>query len=474
LRRRGPRRRQLAWTPGALERLILILILAAGPVGGPAAARAGEEKARPERDPAADSEEARKLLDEGTRALDERLYHQAIKSFERARALVPASAMAREGLARALTLLGVEFTNSSEPVQARDAFERALRNAENPVARFGLGYLDFLDQRDGPARDNLERSLAKESDDSRTYKLLALIDYRQGRSAAARAEIERAAKLDPKDREAEAFLKQWSVEEKLSGSLSESSTRHFLVRCDRSIHPDAMREILSTMEGIYESIGRSLGHWPSKRIPVLFLVEKDFYQATGSFHWVGGVYDGQIKVPIHAEDGKPGAERKVLIRTLRHEYTHAVVKDLCPGTPNWLNEGIAQYFELSDAPPPGSGSAQGMGERESREERNRKDLLANREKRIPLEKIPTRMWEISDPGFATWTYLEGLGFVSYLVETHRAFRLRLLLSAYRRDGSLASAFQATYGAPLEALEERWWSSLLAKQSPGQAPKKSSP
>jgi tetratricopeptide (TPR) repeat protein len=410
------------------------------------------------RDPAADSPEARKLIEEGLKALDERQYHQGIQSFEKAVTLAPSSTAAREGLARALTLLGVEFTNSGEPTQARQLFERALRQAENPVARFGLGYLDFLDQRDGPARDNLERSLARESDDARTYKLLALLDYRNGDLPRALERIAQAAKLDPKDKEAEAFRKQWTAELKLAGNLRESTSRHFLVRVDKTIHPEAAREILATLEGIHESVGQAFGHWPAKRIPVLLLAEEAFYQATGSFHWVGGVYDGQIKVPIRAEDGKPGAERKLLIKTLRHEFTHAVVKDLCPGTPNWLNEGIAQYFELPDGPA-------SAPERKEIAERARKELLAHRDKRIPLEKIPPRMWEISDPALARWTYLEGLGFVTWVVERHRPFRLRLLLSAYRRDGSLAQAFQSTYGAPLEALESQWWTSLGEKDPP---------
>jgi len=76
------------------------------------------------------------------------------------------------------------------------------------------------------------------------------------------------------------------------------------------------------------------------------------------------------------------------------------------------------------------------------------------------------MWEISDPAVARLTYLEGLGFVTFLVESHRAFRLRILLTALRRDGSLAKAFQSTYGASLQELEGRWWGSLSDPVEPG--------
>ncbi len=389
----------------------------------------------------------RELMEAGTSYLQERKYHQAIQCFERAYTLHPEMESVRQGLARALAGLGVEFTNSGEPGQAREAFERALRFDEDQVARFGLGYLYFLEQKDKSARDNLERSLSKKADDPSAYKLIALIDYRQGDTASALKFIKRAVKLDPKDREAEAFLKRWSAEEKLSGSLKESGTRHFLVRYGRGIHPEAIREILTSLEEIYDSVGQALGHWPRKKIPVLLLSQAEFYNATGSFHWVGGVYDGQIKIPVKPEEGQTEVDRPTLLRTLRHEYTHAVVKELCPGCPNWLNEGIAQYFELPE-------NVKSL--RDQRNQETVKRLLQIQDRRIPLERIPPRMWEISDQSFARLTYLEGLGFVSYLVETHRTFRLRLLLTTYCREGSLNRAFKITYGATLGELEVRWW------------------
>jgi len=395
---------------------------------------------------------------EGYRQLENRGFHQAIQSFERALALRPADVKAREGLARAHAGLGVEFTNSGEPGPAREAFERSLRSAEDPLARFGLGYLDYLEMRDGSARDHLLRALAKEPNDARTHKLLALLEYRKGETAAALKRMERAVELDPKDQECEAFRKRWVVEDELLNKLSETATSHFLVRSDRSLHPDAVREILADLERVHDAIGQALGHWPRQKVPVLLLAEAEFHSATGSVHWVGGVYDGQIKVPVKPEEGRPGADRAALLRTLRHEFAHVVVKELSPSCPNWLNEGIAQYFELGD-----DRTRDPLAEREraARAEKVKKELLSNRKQRLSLEKIPARMAEITDPGLARWSYLEGLGFVSYLVEKHRSFRLRLLLSAYRREGSLSKAFLATYGAPLAALEADWWKSIEA-------------
>jgi tetratricopeptide (TPR) repeat protein len=399
--------------------------------------------------------DAKLLAQEGIRLLEEHDFHQAIQSFEGALAIDPAARLAREGLAKAHAGLGVEYVNSGELAPARDAFEKSLRIGDEVTARFGLGYLDFLEMRDGPARDHLERALKKSPNDARTHKLLALIDYRRGETSSALRRISEAARLDPKDQESEALRAGWSREEEVRKGLKESTTRHFLVRFDPSFHPEAVREMLADLEGIHEALGRALGHWPSRQVPVLLLKEADFYAATGSHHWVGGVYDGQIKVPVQEAESRSGAARGTLVRTLRHEYAHVVVKDLYPGCPNWLNEGLAQYFELEEGKEPGRDTP----ERSARREKLRQELKANAAKRIRLEKVPARLWEIIDASLARWTYLEGLGFVSYLVEKHRAFRLRLLLSAARREGSLARAFEVTYGAPLSELENRWWQTI---------------
>ncbi len=355
----------------------------------------------------------------------------------------------------------MEFTNSSEFRLAREAFERSLRSAEDAVARLGLGYLDFLDQRDETARENLKRAAQESPNDAQPQKLLGLIEYREGELAAALTHMERATALDRQDREAEALKAAWQREVSLSKAWGESSTRHFRVRYGREIHEEAVREILQALDGIHDSVGRSLGHWPRRAVPVILLTEKDFYSLTGSFHWVGGVYDGQIKVPIEPADTRPGAERRELHRTLRHEFVHAVVKELCPGCPNWLNEGIAQHFEIDDGidnRAAGSPSS-GRNLRESRRQKLIEDLRKHRDRKIPFERVPVRLSEIADQSLARWTYLQGLGFTTYLAERHQAFRLRLLLASLRQDGSLAKAFETTYGASLADLEKEWWQSL---------------
>ena len=105
----------------------------------------------------------------------------------------------------------------------------------------------------------------------------------------------------------------------------------------------------------------------------------------------------------------------------------------------WLNEGIAQYFEAS-----------------YKRDAVYRRLKESREARIPLKKMPARLGNIDDVELARWVYLQGLGFVEFLAEKYRPFRLRLLLRAIAEEHSAAEAFERIYGRSTEDLEKEWW------------------
>ena len=83
-------------------------------------------------------------------------------------------------------------------------------------------------------------------------------------------------------------------------------------------------------------------------------------------------------------------------------------------------------------------------------------LKESREARIPLKKMPARLGNIDDVELARWVYLQGLGFVEFLAEKYRPFRLRLLLRAIAEEHSAAEAFERIYGRSTEDLEKEWW------------------
>ena len=350
-------------------------------------------------------------------------------------------------MARARSALGVELFNAGEMRQAEEAFEEALKQAEDSYAHFGLGFLHFVRFEDDASQAHLLEALRLEPNYGKTRKLLGLLDYRQGRSAQALQKMEKACELDPKDKEAKALFDRWRLESGFTGTFSEKVKGRFLVRADPLIPPADLEGAVQRLEKARKEVGDALGLRASKKsIVVVFFSEERFHKATGSYHWVGGVYDGQIKLPVPGAAGKDAAAaREELEESARHEITHVAIRALCPECPNWLNEGIAQHFE-----------------RKGREEETRRLLREGASRRIRFKDVPSRLWEVENEELARWTYLQGLGFVEFLVARFQEFRLRLLLEAIEGEGSVSKAFELTYGLSLESAEGLWWKDMVSR------------
>ncbi|MBN1441920.1 MAG: hypothetical protein JXA90_04375 [Planctomycetes bacterium] len=381
------------------------------------------------------------LSGRGIEHFNARQYHQAIEAFEKAlqRAAGSEAETIRKNLASALGALGAEYFNSGESKLAEDLFLKGLEQADNYYSHFGLGYLYMLRREDDAALLHLEAALSQQPRFAGTYKLLALVDYRQGKNDSARERMEEAVRLDPRDAEAEILLKRWRTEARFLKSFRDASTSRFALRIDPEIPSRNVAAVTAALQKAYQSVGDGLGLWPSSPTSVILFADKNFYEATGSYHWVGGMYDGQLKLPVPSEDLSPGPLREKLEEVIRHEYAHVLIAHLAPECPVWINEGIAQHFERP-------------GERE----RIYAELRGARDRRIPLDEIPARLWAVSDVELARWSYREGLAFVEFLVERYGEFRLRLLLGAMAEEHSVERAFARTYGLDRAQLEERFW------------------
>jgi tetratricopeptide (TPR) repeat protein len=411
----------------------------------PAPARAG---------PGEDSR-SRELKDSGIKLYQGRKYFEAISALEEALAAAASEserAELSELLARARSALGVELFNEGEARRAEEAFREALRHAKDSYAHFGLGFLHFIRVEDAAALEHLNQALLLEPGYAKTHKLLGVIDYRQGRTAEAIARMEEARRIDSKDPEAKALLERWKFEGAFTESFREVKEGRFVIRADPALPASRVRDVARKLEAAWKDIGSALGARGPRRIVVVLFTPAGFLRATRSYHWVGGVYDGQIKLPV--PDGKtvdPRALRE-LDEAIRHEIAHAAIREVCPECPNWLNEGIAQHFERKD-----------------RGGETRRLLRAGAARKVAFKDVPGRLWEVDDEELARWTYLQGLGFVEHLAGRFHEFRLRLLLLSIVREGSVSQAFEKTYGMNLEAAEAAWWREVEGAAGGGGGP-----
>ena len=96
------------------------------------------------------------------------------------------------------------------------------------------------------------------------------------------------------------------------------------------------------LEGAYRDVGGVLRTYPSVPITVVLYTQTQFQDITQAPAWAGGLYDGQIRIPIRGALDR----RAELERVLTHEYVHALVTNLGGRTvPAWVHEGLATVFE---------------------------------------------------------------------------------------------------------------------------------
>jgi len=108
-------------------------------------------------------------------------------------------------------------------------------------------------------------------------------------------------------------------------------------------------QIGHSLEGLHTRFSEMFGDIPAFKSSIRLMDEDMFFRTTGAPKWTNALFlRGEIIIPISAA-GPPSAES--LLRTVRHEYTHAVIHAMSDGRcPGWLDEGIAQWAEGQENP----------------------------------------------------------------------------------------------------------------------------
>lgn len=409
---------------------------------------------------------AASLNEKGIQLYEKQDYRGAISIFKQALELSPKNDDILANLTRAWVGLGLESLSVGEIKTAKDAFQQALKQEDDFYARFGLGYISFLNRDYNEARQQLETVRKLNPKFAKVYKILGIIEYNQGSTKRGLELLQRAVRLDPKDSEASRVLKRWQLEVGVTKSFKSLEIKRFKARYSTKLPVSVIRVLVGHLDKTFLALKEEFGEVVKGQLTVLFFTPEEFKKATGAYHWVGGIFDGQIKIPVSDEQLEPGSARADLLKTLQHELVHGFIKFVQPSCPNWLNEGIAQYYELIPLKQ-GSGTRSSLraSARVSEQRKNRREQVAKRiykekHRRVSFLKLKSNLWELNNESEARWSYLQGLSFVQFLSDRFGAFRLRLLLEASGELGSIQEAFKQTYGKDLDELEKQWWSHLV--------------
>jgi hypothetical protein len=106
--------------------------------------------------------------------------------------------------------------------------------------------------------------------------------------------------------------------------------------------------VTNTIKDTYQELEEIFGPPNSLSVEVKLLQEDVFFLATQAPSWTNALYyDGTIIVPVK----KHGTNIEDLKRSIRHEFTHAMLSWYTDGNaPGWFDEGFAQMMEGSAHP----------------------------------------------------------------------------------------------------------------------------
>ncbi len=250
-------------------------------------------------------------------------------------------------IAELFTWLGNRNVEAGDTELAVQHYRSAIdSDPASRIARTNLAATLLLLWRNAEAGSILLGLLADEPDDPHAMLLMGEVRFREGMMEEAIALWERARTHAPSP----------AIEAELAGRLAgarrlmaaeagfeRSDSAHFFLKYDgEEASPDLAREILAWLDATFDQLSVRMAHVPDRSIGVVLYPRRSFKEATASPDWVGGLFDGQVRIPIGGLTSLDPSIRRVLT----HELAHAFITSKTRGNaPRWIQEGYAQVIE---------------------------------------------------------------------------------------------------------------------------------
>ncbi len=368
------------------------------------------------------------LTEEGIRFYSVGQYPDACQRFADALERERESSILRQNVARCFEGWGWQSLRAGKAEEAGLLFRQGLQQEpESSPLLMGLALAAVHAGRPNEALEPLERAVRVSPDPDATLLLARLYDQRD-QSAPAMAHLRRLLERDPTHAEATRLLAKLERERRAEAGYWKDETAHFVVKYRGPRELEIRRTVLEILEEVRAAVGHEFNFFPAERITVILYPDERFQEVTGTHHWVNGLFDGKIRLPVGALHGRT----RGLEHLLTHEYTHAVVHLLSRGrAPRWLQEGLAQHAERVPDDP---------------------DLhLSGGMTLAGLEAL----LRDGDVAKARMGYQISLWVVRDLLQRGGMERVRELLLRLGRGESAADAVPRVYGLPLAELEAQW-------------------
>ena len=188
------------------------------------------------------------------------------------------------------------------------------------------------------------------------------------------------------------------------------------------------------IEKVHHEYNTLFGQLPPLAASVRLLDRDAFIFKTGAPTWTNALYfRGEIMIPLSEREKLDTLD---LVRSLRHEYLHAVVHSLSGGRcPGWLDEGLAQWIEGSENPALSIALARWLAVNPPVP----LALLQGGFTKLSIEMVPA-------------AYAQSLYAAGILVENFGFKPIRSYLNALKGGAVKADAFSTNFGLPESAFE----------------------
>jgi tetratricopeptide (TPR) repeat protein len=357
----------------------------------------------------------------------------------------PGHAPTREQLAIAYNNYGVRLGEDGQWTPAIEQFREALRlEPSHALIRENFSHLyltraqaAYGEHRLRDALTMLDDALALNAELAAAYTLLGQIEYDRQRLKEAKAAWERAVALDPSQQEVAERLARLTEELAVESDFERLSQAYFDLRYEEHLERSAGFDLRDALLLARQEVGADFAYWPRYQLIVLIYSPESFRALREETpEWVGGQFDGKIRVPLPGGPFNLEQVRNILF----HEYTHALVHDLAKGrSPHWLNEGLAEYEGRRQWSPP-----------------LRLLTAASEEGRlIPWSELSGRISAAGSAEEAVLAYEQSYSIVAYLVDRYGFWRIRRLLSALADGRPGEEALERECRATLPQLAHRW-------------------
>jgi len=357
----------------------------------------------------------------------------------------PGYAFSRQQLALAYNNYGVSLGNDSHWEEAIQQLQQAVQlDQTNGQFRGNLCNLYFNRAHDAyqhhrieEATDSLDAALMLNPKYAPAYALRGDIEYDRQKLKEAKTAWQQALTLDPRQQQIAQKLEQVTHELPVESKFERLSQAYFDLRYQEGLDRPTGFDIRDALLEARRVVGSDFAYWPRGKIVVLIYSAESFRALRQETpEWVGGQFDGKIRVPL------PGAQLDLptVKQILTHEYTHAVIHDLANGKcPVWLNEGLAEYegYRYKPLAFPHLGRAYQAGHVISWVQLSDQFSAA-----LPVDLV-------------AMAYQESHSIARYLISRYGMWRIRRLLKTIGEGTPWDTAFTEEFRMKLPKLEASW-------------------